>query len=455
MNLIAPRRIFENRSARGVLSLLLLAAGFVQLPGDARAQIAAKESVLGRPRLDFESYGLSLDLLSSPDDRSDAARLGGSFDLYPRASVETGHDSNVARTKDDAISSAFTTVTAEAALRSNWTNHEALLMAGVEDTRFAESSREHTTDANLGGTFRFDVDDGIFARGYAEARRDHVARGDDADPGPPYEPLTYNEYILGGVYDDRRDDHVFERLVAEVTHRGYNDTNGVDRSSLDRSTYNLRGLVGITPGGEYDLFLSPSVLREEFSEDVSEDQNSTRFTLSVGTSRDVTGISAFSGRVGVSHRIFDESSRSAQTDFVLSSSLLWNLTPIMTFKAAADIENQQSDDPDAGTKLTRSFGLSLDYDPRDDLILSSFLKAANEDYQQIDREDDDLRFGVGATYLINDYLFAGLRFEHDIADSTDPTHEYAATVVSFRLGAKLCCMSDDGVVNPFNLGRFY
>lgn len=418
------------------------------------AQQAFKESVSGRPRLDFESYGLSLDLLSRPDDRSDTGRLAGSFDLFSRVTAGAGRDSNVTRVKNGAISSSVSDVKAEAALRSNWTNHEALVIVDITDRRVAESSREDTTDARLAGTLRVDVDDGVFARGFAEAKRGHIRRGDDADPGDRFEPLTFNEYLVGGVYDDRRDDRIFSRIVAEGVYRDYNATDGVSRDALDRTTLNLRGLIGYSPGGEYDLFVSPSLLREDYIEEVSEDQNSTRLTLSVGAVRDITGVSAFNGQVGFSHRVFDESSRSAQTNFVLSGGMLWNVTPVMTFTAKADIENQQSDDPRAGTKLSRSYSMGLDYDPFEQFIIGGYLSVANDEFQQIDREDDDLILGVNATYLINEHFFAGLRFEHEVSDSTDPARDFDASTVMFRIGAKLCCLADDGPVSPFNLGRF-
>ncbi len=420
----------------------------------ALSQEAYKESVRGRPRLDFESYGLSLDLLSRPDDRSDAGRLAGSFDLFTRATVEAGHDSNATRVKSGAISSAVTDAKVEAALRSNWSNHETLLIVDLSHRRVAELSRENTTDARLAGAVRVDIDDGIFARGFAEAKRGHIRRGDDADPGAGFEPLTFSQYLIGGVHDDRRDDRVFTRVVGEAVHRDYNPTDSVNRDSLDRTTFNLRGFVGYSPGGEYDIFISPSLLRDVYTEEVSEVQNSTRLTLSVGAVRDITGVSSFNGRVGVSHRVFDESDRSAQTDFVLSGGMLWNLTPVMTLTARADIENQQSDDPTAGTKLSRSFRTGLDYDPFEQLIIGGYLSVANDEYQQIDREDDDLLVGANATYLINEHLFAGLSFEHEISDSTDPARDFDATTVMFRIGAKFCCQADDGTVNPFNLGRF-
>jgi|TARA_R110001592_G_scaffold46223_16_gene147284 hypothetical protein len=434
---------------------VVLASILVGISAEAvLAQQAYKESVRGRQRLDFESYGLSLDLLSRPDDRSDAGRLAGSFDLFSKATVDAGRDSNVTRVKNGAISSAVTEAKAEAALRSNWTNHEALLIVDLTDRRVAESSRENTTDARLATAVRIDVDDGVFARGFAEAKRGHIRRGDDADPGAGFEPLTFNQYLVGGVYDDRRDDRVFTRIVGEAVHRSYNPTDNVDRDTLDRTTFNLRGFVGYSPGGEYDLFVSPSLLRDVYTEEASEDQNSTRLTLSVGASRDITGVSAFNGRVGVSHRMFDASTRSAQTDFVLSGGLLWNLTPIMTFTADADIENQQSDDPSAGTKLSRSFRVGLDYDPFEQLIIGGYFSVANEEFQQIDREDDDMLVGANATYLINEHLFAGLSVEREVSDSTDPARAFDATTVMFRISAKLCCQADDGTVNPFNLGRF-
>ncbi|UUX52055.1 outer membrane beta-barrel protein [Nisaea acidiphila] len=432
-----------------VFAAILLAA----FSGAAEAQLAGKESVMGRPRLDFQSFGLSLDLLTRPDDTSDMARVGGSFDLFPRATLDVGHDSNVLRTTDNEIESAFTEMKAEAALRSNWTNHEALLIVGVDDRRVADRSRENTTDVSLGAAARFDLDHDLFTRGFAEIKRGHIPRGDDADPGAGFEPLTFNQYLAGATFDDRQNDRLFSRFVGEVVHRSYNSTDGVSRDSLDRTSFNLRGLVGVSTGGEYDLFVSPSLLREVFVEDISEDQNSTRATVTVGAARDITGVSVFTGRVGVSHRIFDESDRDSQTDLVASGALLWNVTPVMTFSAGADIENQQSDDPTAGTKLVHGFNLGLDYDPVEQLILSGYLSYSNEDYQQTDREDDDYTVGLNATYFINEYLFAGLRFEHEVSDSTLASRDFEASTVAFRIGVKLCCRIDEGVVNPFNLGR--
>lgn len=442
-----------RRGSRRPLRLGVAAVLLSLVSDPVLAQLAGKESVQGRPRLDFQSYGLSLDMLSRTDDRSDTARLAGSFDLFPRVTVDAGHDSNVVRTTDNEIESGFSDVRAQAALRSNWTNHEALLIVGVDDRRVAESSRENTTDVSIGAMGRVDLDHDLFARGFAEVKRDHIARGDDADPGSAFEPLTFNQYLAGAMYDDRRNDRFFSRVVAEVAHRDYNATDGVSRESLDRTTFNLRGLAGISTGGEYDLFVSPSLLREVFDEGVSKDQNSTRVTLSVGAARDITGVSAFTGRVGVSHRVFDESDRSAQTDLVLSGGLLWNLTPIMTFTAGAEIENQQSDDPQAGTKLSRAVNFGLDYDPFERLIFSGYASYENEEFQQIDREDDDYVLGLRATYLLNEYVFAGLNVEHEVSDSTLASRDFEATTVAFRIGLKLCCRIDEGVVNPFDLGR--
>jgi hypothetical protein len=451
--LLCGRSRAVRSAGKGLAGLAFALLALLSFALPAAAQLAGKESVQGRPRLDFQSYGLSLDMLTRPGDTSDTARLGGSFDLFPRATVDAGHDSNILRTTDNETGSGFTEVSAAAALRSNWTNHEALLIVNVDDRRVGESSRENTTDISLGAAGRYDLDEELFARGFAEAKRGHIRRGDDADPGAAFEPLTYNQYLVGATYDDRQNDRIFSRVVGEVLHRDYNATDGVNRDSLDRTSLNLRGLVGISTGGEYDLFVSPSLLREMFVEKVSQNQDSTRFTLSVGAARDVTGVSAFSGRVGMSHRIFDEDSRSSQTDFVASGALLWNLTPVMTFTAGAQIENQQSDDPTAGTKLTHGFNAGLDYDPFEQLIFNAYFSYANEDFQQIEREDDDYTVGLRATYLINEYFFAGLSLEHEVSDSTVASRDFEATTIAFRLGMKLCCRIDEGVVDPFNLGR--
>ena len=418
------------------------------------AQTASKESVRGRQRLDFESYGLSLDLLNRPDDLSDAGRFVGSFDLFSRVTVNAGQDSNVTRVKSGAISSSVTEAEAELALRSNWTKHEALLIVDLTDRRVAQRSRENTGDAGLATAVRVDIDDGVFARGFAEAKRDHIRRGDDADPGAGFEPLPFNQYLIRGVYDDRRNDRAFSRIVAEAIRSEYNPTDDVSRDGLNRTIFTLRGRLGYSAGDDFDVYVSPSVSREVYDEEVSESRNKTLTALSVGAVRDITGVSFFKGQVGISHLVFDENVHSAQTDLVLSGGILWNMTPIMTLTADANIENQGSNDLLAGTKLSRTFRVGLDYDPFDQLIIGGYLSMAHEDFQQIDREDDDFVVGANVTYLINEHLSAGLSFEHEIYDSTDPARAFDATTIMFRIGAKICCRADDGIVEAFNSGRF-
>lgn len=438
-------------SLAGRVSTALLALSWAGFVADvAQAQLAARESVLGRPRPDFESYGLSLDMLTSPDDRSRAARFGGSFDLFAKAILDVGHDSNVRRTKDDAVSSVFERLQGSLALRSDWTNHEARLVLDIDDMRYADASGETVTDVAAKGSVRLDLDDGVAARFDAGAKRGHVARGDDADPGPAFGPLKFADYKAAAFYDDRRSDRLFYRLAGDAIYRDYFSTDGTKRDNLDRTTLSGRGLVGVTYGGMIDLFVSPAVNRVNFSEQSSSAQDSTRFDLSLGWLWDQTGVASVGGKVGGSHRRFDQSGRAAQNDMLLGLDMLWNLTPVLSLTAAAEVENQQSDAANTGTKLARAGKLRLDYDPFERVILSGFASFSDEDFQEIDRRDEELRYGLEARYLLNEYAFVGLRLEQHNSDSTNKDYDFEATTVSFRLGAKLCCMTDQGPVNPFD-----
>jgi hypothetical protein len=442
---VAPRFAAVLVGAAAVLATAVLATAVLATavlttaaPAAAQTSDAERDSVGQRPRLDYESYGLSLD----PVDRG--ARTTGSSPVYAftRMEVETGHDINVRRVSSGETASVFTVARPGLSLHLDGEKQQTSLTGQAAIGRYGSSSGDAYEDLQLNLRSRIEIDEDADLALNAGAGRFHIERGSDLDLGPAFGTQTYRAYEFGAQLQTLAlADKPIVGTVQSTWYR-FDDVDGVDRSGLDRWIGVGNARIGFAQAGEVSFFVQPGVQRVDYSQNDAGNPDSTRLDLSVGATYSGGAVSQFSGFAGVSRRSYSQSGTAAEFAALVGAKALWNATDLMTVTGDLSISNEDSTLSNASSVATTEIGLGLDYEPRDNVILGTRLRWTDYRYSG-DVEDERLfKAGLDVRYLLNEYAYvgAGLRWEDQA--SNDPANEFQATVASLRFGAKLCCLRD-------------
>jgi len=414
---------------------------------DVWAQAAAEaeaESVERRPRLDFESYGLSLDSVYRN------ARATGAPPVYAftKLEVEGGHDSNVRRAASGPTSSLFTVTRPGVSLRWDGETHQSALTAQAAIGRYGSSGGDDYEDLELGAETRVEVAEDTALRLSGNVGRFHVPRGSDLDLGPGFGAQTYQSYTVALQGESTAlPDNPMSATLRSTWYR-FDDVDGVDRGALDRwiTAGNLR--FAFARAGDVSFFVQPGVQRVDYTENAAGNPDSTRLDLAVGATYSGGPISQVSGFLGGSRRSFDQGGTGAEFSALAGMNLLWNATPLMTLGGDMSLANEDSVLSAASSVLTTTLGLRLDYEVLDNLILGGDIRWTDYRYDGGVADERLLETGLAAHYMLNEYAYvgAGLRYENNT--SSDPASDYKATVATLRLGLKLCCLRDIDVDGP-------
>lgn len=407
-------------------------------PVVAQSPEVVEGSVAGRPRLDYESYGLSLD----PVERN--ARASGTSPVYSfsRLEVEAGHDSNVRRAASGGSSSLFTVARPGVSLNWDGENHESMVVGQAAVARYGSGGGDGYEDLELRARSRIEVDEDLEAALTAAASRQHIERGSDLDLGPGFGTQTYRAFEAGAqIQSTALADNPVVATLQSTWYR-FDDVDGIDRSDLDRWLGVGNARIGFARAGEVSFFVQPGVQRVDYSDNGSGNPDSTRLDLAVGATYTGGSVSQVTGFVGGSRRSFDQSGVSSELAALVGFNALWNATDLMTINGKFSLSNEDSELSAASSVTTTVFGLGLDYEVLDNVIFGSDLEVTDRRYDGAVEDERLLEAGVGLRYLLNEYAYlgAGLRLEDQT--SGDPASEYRATVATLRLGMKLCCLRD-------------
>jgi hypothetical protein len=119
----------------------------------------------------------------------------------------------------------------------------------------------------------------------------------------------------------------------------------------------------------------------------------------------------------------------------IDASVDWNITKLTTL--GLDLTRQVVQDNDIVTGITQTRGdLSLDHELRRDVVLKSFVSYLNRQYEEINREDDVYRIGLGVLYRPSPYLNLAGDVLHSTQSSTFAGNDFDQNVFMLRLIGK-------------------
>lgn len=402
----------------------------VGIAGSAAAQSDEAEaaSVGRRVRLDFESYGLSLD----PVDRG--ARATGTSPVYAftRLEVAGGYDSNVRRTATGETASAFSVTRPGVSLQWDGENHHSALTGQAAIGRYGSSSGDDYEDLELGVLSRIELDEDVGLTLTGDVGRFHVDRGSDLDLGPAFGTQTYRTYSAGADLQSAiLPDNPMSLTARSVWYR-FDDADSVDRSALDRWIGIGNARIGFARLGEVSFFVQPGVQRVDYGDNSAGNPDSTRLDLSLGALYAGGDVTQVAGYVGASRRSFDQSGIDSEMSALVGIDALWNATDLMTVRGKLSLSNEDSELSSASSVTTTKLGIGVDYEVLDNVIFGSDVGWTSQRYQGSAADERLLEAGLDVRYLLNEYAYFGAGVSWEDQSSDAPNDDYRATVATLR-----------------------
>lgn len=392
----------------------------ITLAGEALAQevgpsvrapeptILERESVLQRTRADYDPLGVRL----------------GSFLLFPSARLSETYDSNVFATTSNAKGDFYTTLNPSIGIRSDWNVHALGFTASSATRRYAGLVSENVTDLAIRGDGRLDILRNVYAIGGAGYQLIHEDRS-SPDSVNGKNPVEYHitsanlGYVrelgrLGVRVDGTADSYSFNNATSStgVT---------INQHDRDRIVYAVAPRLSyeIVPG--YQAIMKLTGNERDYVEKFDSkgfQRNSHGYEVDVGTAVYLTHILNGEIFAGYLSQLYDDSRLKTNSGFAFGGNLLWNVTQLTSLRATLARTVEETTQfatvngvtVDASGYLQSAVRLAVEHELRRNVLLSAYISYANNDYEGINRTDDQFETNVQGRYLINRNLSASLDF---------------------------------------------
>lgn len=350
----------------------------------------------------------------------------GSFIVFPNITLQQEYNDNVFATEGDEEGDFVTVIEPELILRKDIGRHEFILNLSTEFRQHWDLTSENVE--NIAGNFRANIEakKGINIPVEVSYRDGYLARQPRnrlSEDELTIEPLETKSLDLetGIVYKPRR---LLLSLLGN--YRAARPENGLLTSgaTLIRDNRELNTIGGRLRAG-YDVtenfspFIDLTLAGEDFINEAlgAVSRDNTLFRIRAGSSFDYRGL--VTGRIGIGYeeRSFEESVLDNTDALSLDGDVVWQ--PQEKTRLSLDFSRETFEDSILAAGLTQSFvGLNVRHELMRDLFLRSNLSYQLKEFEDFNREDEELETGIGALYIINPRFQIGADYRHINRKST-------------------------------------
>lgn len=409
----------------------LAGAGYatgLSAPEQPEAQAAERQSVLQRPRADYDALGVT----------------AGSFIIFPSVNLEESYNSNVYVTTNNAKSDYLTTLSPNVAVNSNWNNHALNFNAGGAIRRFAEQVSENVSDANVSAAGRYDVERGIYFTGALGYQLLHEDRTSPDTAANQKNPIQYQLASARAAYV-REPGRLGARV--DVSADTYNYSNGstssgtvIQETGRNHAVYEVTPRVSyeITPG--YRAFAKTSFNERDYQstrDNTGYNRNSTGYEVDAGTAVDLGGLINGEVFVGYLSQDYDDQRLKTSQGVNYGANLLWNVTDLTSLRLNAQRTVEETTLTGTSSYLQTTISPTIEHELLRNLLLTSGFSYIIQDFQGISRTDDNYAANAGIRYLINRDISVGLTGIYAWRRSNATLTDYDQDVVVARLRLQL------------------
>jgi hypothetical protein len=352
----------------------------------------------------------------------------GTFNLNASLDLAIASTDNLFAAPDGSpseVDDIIYTVAPTARLESDWSRHMVAVEGGATFRMHDDFSSEDTDEHYIRGQGRLDIGDSTALRASARAAHQVTPR---TDPDSPFvgAPVEYDRFDSGiGI------SHRFARFtVTGDAVRSEFDYDGA-QNFRDNEETALRGRLDADIGPRIGLMLQASTDEREYDNSPQFDSEGQAYLVGITLDTDL-----MRGEVAVGGFERDYAGIAQTFDgLAVAGRLEWYITQLTTITLHARRDADDQIGPTSGLPyITQEYGARVDHELRRNIILTGAVRAGNQDYDTIAREDEYVEWELGADYMLNPHAVARFRYEHDEVDS-DVYRDYEAN--RFTLGLTL------------------
>lgn len=376
----------------------------------------------------------------------------GSLFFFPRAEIDESYNDNIFATRNHGTGDFITTLAPSFDLLSNWGKDALNLHAGGAFGTYASHSSENYRDAFVSTDGRLDIDEGSKAYGGLQIMRLHELRYSPDLPGSaaaPVKYLTYGGnagYAQSGLPVGYSADVSLNRYEYEAPPRiggGFvpqSDRNMTTPDLAVRGSYEFMENVQAYVRGEGNVRAY-----DHGASNINPIRNSAGFRIDTGVHADLTGVTVADVYVGYLEQDYSSSAYATLRGVDLGAKITWNPTTLDTVqfgvnRTVQDLNNSVLAPGQVSPGyLDTVVSLNEDHELLRNLILNGNASYTNDNFDGINRTDNDYALGAGAKYLMNRYFYLGASYSHSHRESggAQATTPYSDNLIMIRLSSQL------------------
>ncbi|PHR94193.1 MAG: hypothetical protein COA69_00930 [Robiginitomaculum sp.] len=412
-----------------VISFVVVAASLQMLPQVAYAQSGENlfdrnrnVSVKDRPRPEYDSGGVQV----------------GAFTYSPQLVTNVEFDNNIFATDTNKINDIIIVVQPSVGVQSTWAVHSLSLAADVDHREYTDFGTETVTNYGLSGDGRLDITGSASLGAGVAYRKASEPRTSSGAVNRAAEPVRYDtkSAYISGSYETGRTKFTG---LASLGNYDYDDVDligggNADQDFRDQDETNIEGRAAYAISPATAVFARVRYQRQDYaSTGVQRDQDG--YTLDVGADFDLTDLVRGEIGIGYLERSFKNPAFDKISGFGFSGNLEWFASPLVTVGANVDRSIRAAALAASPAYTATSFGSSVDYEWRRNIILSAGATISEDKYEAIDRLDKRHSLYVGANYLLNRYVgfSANIVNSHQKSTGVDRQSDFDDVKVVFGL----------------------
>jgi hypothetical protein len=394
--------------------VLLIVVAMLVLPPKAKAQ---DDAALARTGLFLRDRNVTVRDRSRPEYTGVPIPVGGFF-LTPAIATSAEYNDNIYAAQTAPTSDEIFRVQPQITLTSNWERNLLSVFARASANEYVSHSSESTTTWATGINGRLDVQHDMGVALAASIEEDTEPR---TSSGSPQAARTPVQFYLGDVSAETTKEFDRFRITARADLQNYSYKNVYSSQNaliyeLDRDHFVETGALkleyAIQPG--LSVFTSTSYNARNFDNRLAIEptRNSQGYEVDMGTSFDLTHVMRGEFSAGYLKQNYNSSDYKNISGLALHGAIYYLPTQLTTVSLSASRAVVDSDIIGEGGYLSSNYILQVDHELLRNLILTASATVGNDEYQGVNRVDNRLIGGFGATYLLTRTLAFNLGYSH-------------------------------------------
>ncbi len=334
----------------------------------------------------------------------------GDFLLRPELGLSLLYDSNIFATRNNEIDDFVTLLSPSLEMQSQWTRHRLRLNAGATAARYDSAQSENYDDywTDLDGRLDVGTDSNLF--GGVGFSREHEDRSSpDATLAGDEPTQLSSSRAHAGVA--RRWGRLSARLGGTFERLDFQDVDPVDNDDRDRDLHGLGLRVNYRLSPRHVVFgqaIYDARRYEQAFDNFGFARDSNGHRLGVGFTGVFSNRLSGGAQVGYLHQDYDDPQFSDLDTVDFSGQLRFRATPRTNLAATLERTLEETTLPGAAGYLYTAAGLQAERRMTTRLSANVGISAAEEDYQDIRRQDRLYSAEFGLRYMLTPrYYLAG------------------------------------------------